>query len=755
MRAATGQIAAQTPSLGIFGMLGWLRTYLARRRRRAVRAAKIAAESAEMAAMLQSNAPRKSSRRRKKWFGMFGGSRQGAMPAPPSPMPARPLLPNPVLVPAPAAAAVVPAVGAPPPPLSAPAPVAIPSFPLPVAPASAAQAVPQRAAPPAERVAHDQPPGPEMFGPPPPPISPAGPISEVQRTQPAAILGAAPQAQPASVQPASAAAPMLTAPMLTGAPAPATVHVSAPYATPVVVTAPAPRARFGWLVASLGWTLRLAVMLLLVAGALAAAAWPVWRESESIDVEVMPIAVPAVMAARGLGPEVAATRLVDALDAVLSRTIQNSRNRPSKDDLGPIPAIAATGEGLSLRRLASLVRELRGLPVRRIAGEVTQSPDGRLAVRLRIPGVASFATAEAAEGDDLDQVFAAIAPDVWRRLNPLVFAWHVADGGGSEDAIRPKLVALAQDFRLPVQVEMRVTVLYARSLVRSGRAAEAVATIEELERRAPIYPLLWNVKAQALADLGRVEAAKEAQKQAVLHEGITVWSHISSAHLLMKLGTPREALADLQSARRLSPNNFDAVMLESVVLLSTGRPAEALVLINRVVEARPTLPGVQEARGNALLANGRPDEALAAFDTEIARNPASPSARLARANALRALRRTEEALATIEDILRIAPRDCMAVTLHGWTLMEMGRHDQALGVFESLLRDRPDDVPALHGRGVALAVLGRRPEAIGSLNRAMELQPLNRRIAAELARMRGVAPPSQGAPPTPAPPPRP
>jgi tetratricopeptide (TPR) repeat protein len=728
--------------LEIVGMLGWLRTYLERRRRRAVRAAKMAAESAEMAAMLQSNAPRKSGRRKKKWFGMFGGSRQGATPAASAPAPAALAPPSPVPAAAPVAAAAFPVVAAPPPPLSAPAEAVTASFPLPAAPVSPVPALPQRMVPPAERVAQEEPLGPEMYGPPPPPIAGAEP------SQPSPIPASAAPASPAGADPGARPLPATPMPAATvPATVPTTVHVAMPQAAPVVVAAPAPRARFGWFVASLGWTLRVAVILLLVAGALAASAWPVWRESDRIDVEVLPIAVPAALAERGLGPDVAATRLVDALDAVLARTIQNSRSRPSKDDLGPLPAIAATPDGMSLRRLASMVRELRGLPVRRIAGEVTQRPDGRLAVRLRVPGAASFATAEAAEGDDLDQALAAIAPDVWRRLNPLVFAWYVADSGGAEDVIRPKLVALAQDFRLPIQIEMRVSVLYARSLVRSGRAAEAVATIEDLERRSPTYPLLWNVKAQALADLGRAEAALEAQKQAVQHEGTTVWSHVSSAHLMMKLGRPREALADLQSARRLAPNNFDAVMLESMVLLNTGRPAEALSLVNRVMDAKPTLPGLQEARGNALLANGRPDEALAAFDLEIARNPTSPSARLARANALRAMRRPEEALATIDDILRIAPRDGMAVTLRGWTLMEMGRHDQALTVFESLLRERPDDVPALHGRGVALAVLGRRPEAIGSLNRAMELQPGNRRVAAELARMRGVAPPGQGAAP--------
>ena len=42
-----------------------------------------------------------------------------------------------------------------------------------------------------------------------------------------------------------------------------------------------------------------------------------------------------------------------------------------------------------------------------------------------------------------------------------------------------------------------------------------------------------------------------------------------------------------------------------------------------------------------------------------------------------------------------------------------------------------------HRSGMALATLGRRPEAIGVLSRALELQPSNRRVAFDLARLRG------------------
>jgi tetratricopeptide (TPR) repeat protein len=513
---------------------------------------------------------------------------------------------------------------------------------------------------------------------------------------------------------------------------------------PVMVAAPA-APRLGWAMASLGWVLRFGVIVLFAGAVLAAAAWPVWRESERLDVEIMPVAVPPELVARGVSPEVAAIRLMDALDALLTRTRDNDRNRPSRTELGRLPTFSVTPDKLGLRSLASLLRDLRGIPTARISGEVTVQGD-TLHVRLRVPGGRSFANASVPAASGPDRLFEAVAPEVWQELNPLVFAWHVADSGEPEDRVRPRLVALAQERRLPPGADLQVSVLYARSLVRSGRAEEALATLEEMERRATAFPLLWNVKAQALIDLGRAEPALEAQRQAVTQEGTTVWSHISSAHLMMRLGRPREALTDLQSARRLSPNNFDAVMLEGMVLPGIGRPVEALALLERVADARPNLPGLREALGNALLANGRLDDAMRAFDTEIARNPNAMSVRLSRANALRAQRKPEEALGAIDEMLVLAPRDALALSLRGWTLLDLGRFDQALALFDGLLRDRPDDPPALHARGTALALLGRRAEAIGAISRALELPPGNPRFAAELARLRGAPAPAAPAP---------
>lgn len=592
--------------------------------------------------------------------------------------------------------------------------------------------------------------GGEVYGPPPPRVG-AVASSRAQGTVPGPAPVRANTPVPANTVPTQAGP--ATAPAGADLPRAGDDAVPPPAVPHTVFLPPAPaRARFGWLLASLGWTLRLAILLALVGGVAAVALWPVVEESRRIGVEIMPIQVPADLAARGLTPEVAAGRLIDALAAMATATRDNSRSRTTKDDFGPLPAFVVTPERLTMRKAASLLREFRGDAVRRISGEVVRQGDGRLGIRLRAPGAGSFAAAEGIAPDDTDALFAAVAPELWRRTVPLLYAWHVAETEAFEDQVRTKLVALAREMRLPPPVELRVSVLYARSLVRSGRAQEAIATLESLQRREPDYPLLWNVMAQAYADLGRADDALAAQRRAVEHEGTSVWSHISSAHLLMKLGKPREALNDLQSARRMSPNGFDAVVLESAALLSLGRPEDALRLIGRVVEARPDFPGVQEVLGNALLANKQPEEAMAAYEREIARNPANPSARIARANALRALRRPDEALAAVDDLLKASPRDGMAMVLRGWTLLDLGRADQALGVFDLLLKDKPNDVQPLYGRAMSLVVLGRRPEAIGALQRVIDLQPGNRRAAADLARLRGAArppPPASLAPPPP------
>ena len=722
-------------------MLGWLRTYLERGRRRSARAAKMAAESAEMAALLTANAPPRSGRKTK-WFGLVkvSRSRNAAMalasPPPQSPrsMAPRPMAPpTPSLMPAQVVAPV--AVSAAPPPQMVHRPVP-PAAAMPPRDASSGDIVS-----PGNFDTRD----PELYGPPPPRLisAPGNAASPEAQRHAAAVHPAPPPMVPPSMVNAKAPAEdPVAAPVHAVAAVPqAVAYMPATSGPPLVIAAPASRPRAGWLLASVGWVLRLVVIVALIAGTLGVAAWPVWRESQRIDVEILPLAVPADLAARGIAPEVAAGRLLDALEAVAFQVVDNARNRPTKDDLGPIPMIAVTPERVTLRALASLLRQLRGLPMRRISGDITESADKRLTVRLRVPGGGQIASAEGAPGEDVTAVLAAVAPDVWRRLQPLVYAWYLADGGGPEDLIRPQLVALAQDTRLPPAVEFRVSVLYMQSLVRSGRAEDALASLEPLARRGANYPLYWNVKAQALADLGRTEPALEAQKQAVAQEGTTIWSHISSAHLLMKLGRPRDALTDLQSARRLQPNNFDAVMLEGMVLLNIGRPADALRLIGQVYDARPNLTGVNEALGSALLANGRPDEAIAAFDMAIARNPNSISTRLARANALRALRRPEEALATIDAVLALSPRDGRAVVTRGWTLIDLGRNDQALGVFDLLLKERPEDAVALHGKAITLAALGRRPEAIGILAQLVEMQPANRRAVVDLARLRGVPPP--------------
>ena len=216
-----------------------------------------------------------------------------------------------------------------PPPMAVPVPTPAQFAPAQFAPAQFA--LPTVADAPAEPVADRS--EPELYG---PPLPPASPVRAAVRPPPAVHT---PAAMPAE-SPAIADAPIGAAPVVAGVTA-APVMMSAP----IVVAAPVSGPRAGWLLASFGWVLRTAVIVALIGAVVALAGWPVWRESQRFDVEIMPIAMPPDLAARGLGPEVAAGRLLDALEAVVAKTVENTRNRPSKDDLGPIPTISAATSG--------------------------------------------------------------------------------------------------------------------------------------------------------------------------------------------------------------------------------------------------------------------------------------------------------------------------------------------------------------------------------------------------------------------------
>ena len=96
--------------------------------------------------------------------------------------------------------------------------------------------------------------------------------------------------------------------------------------------------------------------------------------------------------------------------------------------------------------------------------------------------------------------------------------------------------------------------------------------------------------------------------------------------------------------------------------------------------------------------------------------------------------KVESALALCRGLVHLRPRDARGWTALGAILVRLDRHDEALPALDEALRLDPDDIAALVNRAEChLAAADNRRAAV-DLDRAIELDPGQRDLAANRAR---------------------
>lgn len=372
------------------------------------------------------------------------------------------------------------------------------------------------------------------------------------------------------------------------------------------------------------------------------------------DIEVRPIAVPARLAEAGFTPEVAALRLMDAL-LELQASVGAEPRRRTGDATGPHPDFTVPLTGLSLRSLASALRDSFGLPERRVTGEVTQEGE-TLRLRLRLSGQGVIADVAAATPDAL---LRAGAPQVWRAVQPVLYAWWLAGEAPTEASMREALSEMMARPSADARLMLTTRLLYARSLLRSGEAEAALVAHDALLQDSPGYaPALYG-RGRALRELGRLDEAMDALQAAQRALPSASFPRIGIAQILRDRGEAEAALALLSPLLR-DPGVDQEVRTEAAMaLLALGRSREALPLARRAVAEDPRSPAAHTALGLALLRERQAEAALRAFDVALQLAPLWAEAQLFRAEALRALGREAEALAVLEQVrplLQALPR---------------------------------------------------------------------------------------------------
>ncbi len=195
----------------------------------------------------------------------------------------------------------------------------------------------------------------------------------------------------------------------------------------------------------------------------------VWQASQARGIVLQPFATPPAMAAKGLTGAVIAGQVLDRLKAMEADTQTNRARATYGGGWGEGVRLSIPNTGVSLGELQGYLVRWLGHETS-VSGDVFETPDGRLALTVRVGGAAGT-TATGLPGD----------------LDDLV--------GKSAEAI----YAVSQPY------------LYSRWLAGHDRAAEAVPILQRLIYSADKTERLWSLVSMASPQSG-VETEAEQRR---------------------------------------------------------------------------------------------------------------------------------------------------------------------------------------------------------------------------------------------------
>lgn len=195
--------------------------------------------------------------------------------------------------------------------------------------------------------------------------------------------------------------------------------------------------------------------------------------------------------------------------------------------------------------------------------------------------------------------------EVLRRADPAMRGWVAASEGRIAEAIGlyteaiqrgnpPSPEDLASRARLLVQ-----TGEYRRALADMIRARQLLRE-EEDERVIPVYEskaLYQHAIALAYEQLGEEDRAREAYAEALQEDLSYSPAHLELARLSLARGDLTGAVAEMELASELAPDDPAVSVRHGELLLQMDRPSEAVPHLQRTVERAPRF-----ARGHLLLA---------------------------------------------------------------------------------------------------------------------------------------------------------
>jgi tetratricopeptide (TPR) repeat protein len=217
-----------------------------------------------------------------------------------------------------------------------------------------------------------------------------------------------------------------------------------------------------------------------------------------------------------------------------------------------------------------------------------------------------------------------------------------------------------------------------------------------------------------------------------VHDPEVVVAQRRRARLLLELGRPDEALAEIRRVLAINPNDPESLEIEGLCHLRRRDLPQALAVLARAIAASPDTPHPHYLYGFALREAGRSREAEAPLGEALRRCPDEPVYLRALAELTSELGRHADALALARRAAEVAPERAANFVTLGFVASSAGDKGLAREAYEQAVAIDPGDAAAWNNLGCLDLEAGKPLLAKARFREALRLDPRGERAQRNL-----------------------
>jgi tetratricopeptide (TPR) repeat protein len=158
-------------------------------------------------------------------------------------------------------------------------------------------------------------------------------------------------------------------------------------------------------------------------------------------------------------------------------------------------------------------------------------------------------------------------------------------------------------------------------LYNRKQLVEALEQAAELSKRYANSSALCNIHGAIYKSLGKLDAAIEAYKKALLINPNYVDAHYNMGNALRDYGKHDEAITAYENALNLQPGHIDAYNNVGNILRNQGKLEKAIIAFKKAIKINPNRPDLHSNLGSVFQDQEKFKEAIAAFKKSIKLEP--------------------------------------------------------------------------------------------------------------------------------------